>query len=91
MSVTEHCANCGAPLAPDRPGGGDYCAKCAAAWHRGNAAQEQGQPASGDGTTGRCANCGAPVEAAGSAGPQYCDNCSAAWNRGRTGGEKSGS
>jgi predicted RNA-binding Zn-ribbon protein involved in translation (DUF1610 family) len=85
MDVSGQCANCGAPLPPDQPADHRYCAKCAAAWKRGNAAREQGAPVEDDAApavAAKCANCGAPLPPDQPADHRYCAKCAAAWQGG---------
>jgi hypothetical protein len=86
------CANCRAPLPADQPVGNNYCAKCRAAWQRGNAAPEESAPED-DATSAvaaQCANCRAPLPADQPVGNNYCAKCMAAWQRGNAAREPSG-
>ena len=92
MGTPGQCANCGTPLPADQPAGHNYCQKCAAAWNRGNAPQEQGAASATDDTQaaqGQCANCGTPLPADQPAGHNYCQKCAAAWQRGSARRQKS--
>ena len=92
MSVPGQCANCGAPLRPDRPASHSYCAKCAAAWQRERAVRDHEAHIENDAaqTVHRpCANCGAPLPADQPAGDNYCATCTAAWQRGNATRERS--
>jgi len=92
MSVPGQCANCGAPLRPDRPASQNYCTKCAAAWQRERAVRDHEAHIENDAaqTVHRpCANCGAPLPADQPAGDNYCATCTAAWQRGNATRERS--